>query len=181
MIKLGNFQVSSGLLYVQDPCYERGSDATFKSKSGLWNAFIEYCDDLSWGRRVKSLVAKLWDEDAGCGWTPAERFLPVDSGQMGVFDADTFSEDCYDEYCSHTLSEIRAGVGKTYAVSSSGYGDGSYQLFFKKNDNDEVVAVKVEFITDADGVQSDESYWEEYDDDDYYDDVSKRDNGEDWD
>jgi Protein of unknown function (DUF4241) len=104
----------------------------------------------------------------------------VDSGQFGFFDKDFYrndemakdlekyhfgddedDEDGYTWYraaCNLTLGSEQWGVMPNGALSSSGYGDGSYQVIGIK-DGEEYVAFCVEFIGD------DEDYDDEDDED----------------
>lgn len=66
--------------------------------------------------------------------------------EMDNIDPDTCrkSRDFYDICCSLTLGNLGAGVEKFGAVSSSGFGDGSYTCFI--NDSGEIVVSFIEFI-----------------------------------
>lgn len=105
----------------------------------------------------------------------------VDSGQFGFFDKDSYRNDesakdlkkydfgkgfekesgdsWYRVCCDLTLDKEQWGVLPNGAVSSSGFGDGSYPVFGIKNNEGEYVAFSVLFIGD------DEE--EEWDDEEY--------------
>lgn len=68
----------------------------------------------------------------------------VDSGQMSVIDSETyahtdteFNDEFYDMVCALTLNQEQWGVFENGAVTSSGYGDGSYYVtaFTDENTN----------------------------------------------
>lgn len=56
----------------------------------------------------------------------------------------------YSSCCDLTLSEIGAGVIPGGAVSSSGYGDGGYVASISTDDNSEIVAIRIVFISEDD-------------------------------
>ncbi|WP_433957783.1 hypothetical protein [Cytobacillus horneckiae] len=58
-------------------------------------------------------------------------------------------EKWYIRICDLTLeTKESAGITKGGVVSSSGYGDGGYELFTIRDENDSVVAIKIVFIGD---------------------------------
>jgi hypothetical protein len=109
----------------------------------------------------------------------------VDSGQFGFFDKDFYRNDesakdlkkygfgddfetksgdsWYRACCDLTLDKEQWGVLPNGAVSSSGFGDGSYDVFGIKNDEGEYVAFSVVFIW------NDEDEEEEWDEEDEWD------------
>lgn len=167
--EVSGFQVVSGKIMCSDPCYD-GGDVLVKAKNGEWVARVEKSDEGAWGERVCRVLVhhvdfsmygssriKSFDsvEDATIG---------VDSGQAGVFDANSFRNDavventkrihgktiCEDELwysicCDRTLSEKGYGYIPGGFVTTSGYGDGGYGVeIYKKNG--EAVAVEITFI-----------------------------------
>jgi len=90
------------------------------------------------------------EDDTICWMEPWKREaeIGVDSGMAGFFDEETvFSEDAFKDYpdietpCDSKwysnilalLSDADAGVFRSGAVSSSGYGDGGYDVFVLRN------------------------------------------------
>lgn len=93
----------------------------------------------------------------------------VDSGQAGIFDFEMFSDVCsddelkdrfYNEVCDLTVLETQK-LGKGYIiipcgntiynkglVSASGDGDGSYACFVGRNDEGQIVAIKIDYYPD---------------------------------
>ena len=61
------------------------------------------------------------------------------------------SKDFYEICCSLTLADSKAGVAKFGVVSSSGFGDGSYNCFV--NQGNEIVASFIEFIPEEEECQ----------------------------
>jgi hypothetical protein len=100
-------------------------------------------------------------------WVEEPFDVGVDSGQAGVFDAAHFrdnlvvmgveriskeapicpEEPWYSICCDRTIgSPCGAGVVPHGAVSSSGFGDGSYRCWTAKDRDGQVVAVKISYL-----------------------------------
>lgn len=176
------FTVSSGSIRATDPCY--GTDTwcagTIENVlNGEWRGSASISDEGVWGERVSSLYAI--HSDYYCetlNWKKLDMSAGVDSGQFGFFDlqyfldhedereygVEGFYKDCCDQTYSETDRNQRAGVvGNAGVVSSSGFGDGSYDVFAATNEDGVVVALRVDYITD------DETEDEEYDEyNDFY-------------
>lgn len=112
----------------------------------------------------------------------------VDSGQFGFFDfahyrndesvkdlpkyefGDNFDREAGDEWyravCNLTLGVESFGVLPFGAVSSSGYGDGSYEVRGVKDNNGEYVGFCVEFIGHE---VDDEDEWDDEDENEFED------------
>lgn len=174
------FKVTSGSLFASDPCYETDTWCAGKLenvKNGEWQFEVV---------EKEGRIAELWvfTESSATGWEPVDKSFGVDSGQFGFFDYDYFKEHeterdyggpgFYTEACNQTYNEkasynnpdwVNAGiVGEHGAVSSSGWGDGSYDVYVQKNAYGEIVAAKAVFMTDE---EEEEEYDEEYDEE-YY-------------
>ena len=166
---IGEFACVSGKLRITDPCYDTSvwcSGELDDVKTGRWYAKIEKCNLGKWGSRIQSITAfhSTYDNNDA---TPiiANFEVGVDSGQAGIFDSryyqdasvfeneidedtDDKNEKWYNRVSARTLSDERAGVIPYGAVSSSGFGDGSYTCRYIQDENGEVVWVSIEFITD---------------------------------
>jgi hypothetical protein len=155
-------------------------------KNGVWGAEINLSDQQDWGMRVASLYivnehanatmkdieTKIFDEE------PLSFDAGVDSGQFGFFDFahyrndesakdlkkfefgdnyDTQSGDTWYRACSDlTLGDEQWGVLPNGVVSSSGFGDGSYDVFGYKDAYGEYVAFAVVFIYEGEDDEDDE-------------------------
>jgi hypothetical protein len=158
------FVVTSGALRVTDPCYDMGTWCAGQLDNvmnGIWEAHVGYHDDdAGWGTRVAYLhivnvgVERHFDHMAefDSTWEDTGIAVGVDSGQAGFFDLALFSQVCeseavkekfYDEVCDLTLGETQWGVHATGCLSSSGYGDGSYDCLVRRVDGQVVEAVIV--------------------------------------
>lgn len=181
MRSLGTFEVTSGRIRATDPCYSPSTwcAGEVKAKNGRWSAKIEFDDG-----RVASLTVRHIDHLTASPQTLSQIDVGVDSGQAGFFDAAKYGEayaadkaweektkqnsygnldTFYGKVCSLT-SGLQGGAIEWGAVSSSGYGDGGYSLYFTE-ENGEVVAARVVFIGD-DYYEDCDDYSDDYD---YYD------------
>ena len=163
----GSFEVTGNDLRVTDPCYElesTGGITLVNVKPGKWYTHAVIIDKQDgWGERVASLtvvhesypVHHRPGIDVDC-----KPIIAVDSGQAGFFDIDKYpkadddiKEKFYDENCRLTLSKEKGGiVFNSGVVTSSGYGDGCYRLYYDMdsdiNSNGEIIAAEIVFIED---------------------------------
>ena len=174
--ELGEFAMTRNVARISDPCYEKDtwcSGTIDNCKIGMWKSKVIKSDEGDWGNRVAYLIA--WHEDTKepnpetTGWNKREIDVGVDSGQAGIFDDYHFKVDesikgverigkeeaiCVDEpwysiCCDRTLSDVGAGVIPFGCVSSTGYGDGSYEASSLEKDG-EVVAIMIDYGLDYD-------------------------------
>ena len=163
---------------VSDPCY--GTDVWCSGvvdnvKEGTYNVDVEMSDEGMWGNRVKSLTAIHSDYNGHSIIEKAPFEVGVDSGQCGIYDEDYYrqyhdNDDCnrdwYLDVCK--LTDPFGTKDDKCVVSSSGYGDGSYDCFLLRDKNNEVVGFQIVFIEDDDEEDYDE--WEDEEGEDEYDD-----------
>jgi hypothetical protein len=155
---------------VTDPCYERGTwcaGVLDNVKNGVWEsyAYIEnYGRNLLGGERVKALAVKHKGTNIDWGFKEqvADFEVGVDSGQAGFFNESLYPDGEPGEYgdmhtfygraCAQTHDETNrhqhAGTIKEGVVSSSGWGDGGYSCTYVKDNDGQVVAARIDFITD---------------------------------
>jgi len=148
-------------------CFCRNNGQLPKVMKGTWNAQV-YENDRG---RISMLLCSHESYPLSDIPTSAIRYwkrmpwvVAVDSGQAGVFDKKAWRDDetvkgverlhdeiiCADEpwysiCCDRTLSEVGAGVIPWGVVSSSGYGDGSYDAYYLEQDG-KVVAIAIDFL-----------------------------------
>ena len=155
------FVVASGALRVTDPCYDMDTWCAGQLDNvmnGIWEAHVGlHDDDHGWGRRVAYLhIVNIGAErhfdhmaELDSTWENSNIHVGVDSGQAGFFDLEMFQTVCkaeavkgkfYDEICDLTNPW---GVHPTGVVSSSGYGDGSYDCLVRRVDGQVVEAMLV--------------------------------------
>ena len=156
-IKLGSKVV------VSDPCY----------KLGTWCAGVlenvlpgEYnCDIKSWGNRVSHLFAVHNDYNININNINEEQEFEVgvDSGTAGVFDYDYYAkyhttektdDNWYKRHiCNAFFPSFDSSTWKNHVlthdkgfVSQSGYGDGGYTCYVKRNNNGQIIAIMIKYM-----------------------------------
>ena len=171
-IELGTFELESGELIVSDPCYHSDSELSSlhgrlsHAKNGRWQARVKKAVAGDWGNRCIELIINHETSYADISsWNKTEALIGVDSGQTGFFDVQHFGESAdvpkgfeaekdlidptdlwYSLCCRQTLSELGAGVVPFGVVSSSGLGDGGYELYSHEV-NGKTVAARLVFIS----------------------------------
>lgn len=139
-----NFSVKSGKIVVSDPCYDTG-ELTVLARNGRWLASVKKTDEGSWGMRVASILVHHEEFDPiGKDYREDVEYIGVDSGQAGVFDLNSYgSGSFYDTCCRATDKDF--GFVPGGFVSSSGYGDGGYQVRIHRSGG-KSEAVEIVFI-----------------------------------
>lgn len=168
VVDLGVFALLSKELRVTDPCYSPDTwcAGKFAAAPGIWRSKAVRADS-GWGERVWELVIEHVETDSS--ELPEERLditVGVDSGQAGFFCAETYAQvqksKCgepgfYGMACALTCETVNsAGVLGFGVVSSSGFGDGSYECLVKKDRAGRVVAARIIFITEDDLVDDED-------------------------
>ena len=158
ILKLGSFTVADEII-VADPCYDYDNLGTLildNVLSGKYIATAEVVKNLVVALHISPSYFKndiLESESVG--------YIAVDSGQAGFFDLDFFRNNqggevgdlnsFYGLACSITLSPKQAGViKKRGVVSSSGFGDGCYDVYVSRDEVGKIVAASVFFIEEED-------------------------------
>lgn len=166
---LGNFEVTSGKVVIGDPCYgHRKTEEEWlkenllfiEAQNGFWSATMK-SGVRSLSNRVFELLAYTGELDESLPWLDLG-MIDVDTGQAGIFDYAYFQNDSDLEYdpdlndfhtfskfyqncCAKSLNKPHGGVLKHGVISSTGFGDGAYDMLgqFKEG---KLVAVKAEYI-----------------------------------
>ena len=159
-------------IVVSDPCYTIDTwcnEIVSNMKEGNYIPTIEEHDGY-----IRSISIVHEDhQDNGNKWGFVSDNIGVDSGQCGFFNIDSYrndsldipfsdaeGKDFYESYrktedgdhwygkiCGYTLRNEQygelQGVG---LVSSSGFGDGSYNLYAKRDSSRKGIALKVKFF-----------------------------------
>jgi hypothetical protein len=163
------FELTSTRLLCTDPCYDKNSIGSYiieNAKPGTWSSTIVKSNEGGWGMRVAELQINILDDDDDAldAWAhePIPESIGVDSGQAGFFDYDKYPETAgeygdgesfYDAACKVTYDEKdrtrQAGIVEGIGVnSSSGFGDGSYDLYVGRNSIGQVVSARLVFFYD---------------------------------
>ena len=172
---------------VSDPCYTDDVWCKTRLTTvlpGPYNWSVSFSDDSSWGHRVSgiTLIHENYMDNDSLEWQ-FHSDIGVDSGQAGIFCETSYRNDevaagittpdsdfslgdyrkddggeaWYEKMCRFTLGENQYGAYDTGVVSSSGIGDGSYPLYVVYDENDNIIAMKLDYLLDED---------EDYDDGD---------------
>ena len=154
VLKLGSFTVADEII-VADPCYNYGKLGTLALDNVLTGKYIATAEV------EKNLVVALHISHSNFKNDILESenvgYIAVDSGQAGFFDLDFFRKNeggelgdlnsFYGLACAIALSPKQAGViKKRGVVSSSGFGDGCYDVFVCKNEVGKIVAASLFFF-----------------------------------
>ena len=142
-------------------------------KPGFYHSSVRKHESEGWGNRCAMLFAIHEDYYNTPhlligNWEKTNYDIGVDSGQCGIFSKDSYRDDSYkfpfkpydfgidfptnDEggdlwyrhMCKHTLSDKQWGTYEKGIVTTSGFGDGSYDLFVVKK-RGKIVAFAVDF------------------------------------
>jgi hypothetical protein len=142
-------------------------------KPGMYHTTVRKHDAGDWGNRC-AMVFAIHEEYVNFPnllhgkWELHPADIGVDSGQCGIFSKDSYRDDnhkfpyepydfglgfpsdngggdlWYRHMAKQTLSEQQWGTYEKGIVSTSGFGDGSYQLFVVKKRN-KIVAFAIDF------------------------------------
>jgi hypothetical protein len=165
---LGTFTLTQPTLRVTDPCYSVSTwcTGTLQAKPGRWRAQT-VVGPTDW--HARNHVLQVHHESLGdlpvlaySELAKTEVHAGVDSGQCGFFDdalyprtedqfeykGDTFYSKC----CNATLDRMLPGgatIEDCGVVTSSGFGDGGYDVYVRRNEEGEVVLALLVFIGDS--------------------------------
>jgi hypothetical protein len=169
------FNLSSKVV-VSDPCYEIPTWCQAVIENVLPGVYIGDADiqnEGEWGDRVAQIKAIHEDYNGSkmdsIKWSKHPNVIGVDSGQAGIFDFDHYrndahsnsydlplyfgndwsrknGDDWYQRMCNLTIEYPGWGTFSNGMNSTSGYGDGSYNLVIGTEPNGYVVGFMVIFI-----------------------------------
>ena len=149
LVTLGSFEVMSNKIYISDPCYEydeHENTCVLTLKDVINGKYIATTKHEDYLHSEPSIFAGK---------------IGVDSGQAGFFDKEYYAENqggdfddlttLYGLACSLILSKQKGGiVHNRGVVSSSGCGDGEYEVFVGINEIGEIVSASIIFIEEED-------------------------------
>jgi len=166
-MRVGSFEVVSGNLVVSDPCYDLTGHCQqlfANAKLGRWVVSSQKRNMKNWGDRCCKLEAVHFDHRKDdIDWECVGQ-IGVDSGQAGIFDTRFYKDDnvvpsnfegglvpeepWYSLCAQETLSDKGVGTIPYGAVSSSGFGDGTYDVYFGKTSDNTLIGLRIVFIYD---------------------------------
>jgi len=158
-VTLGSFEVLSNEIYISDPCYEydeNENSCVLTLKDAVNGKYIATMKVERIYHDIESLIIKHEDYLHSEPNIFAGK-IGVDSGQAGFFDKEYYAENqggdfddlttLYGLACSLVLSKQEGGiVHNREVVSSSGCGDGEYEVFIGINKIGEIVSASIIFI-----------------------------------
>ena len=169
----GTIEISNGRIVCSDPCYKSGEWCadSFPAKNGLYRVYIYHTENRN---AVLEIIHKDYDTNS-VDWDDADSACGVDSGTFGFFDKEYYDnhhdgeldEEWYDKNVVNSDDYLLTdGAG---AWSTSGYGDGMYDLQCvwcnKENDDaDSVAGLRAVFIDEGEMSVNDET-WKGYKED----------------
>ena len=162
-VTLGSFELKSSKIYISDPCSEyneHDNNCTLTLTDAVKGRYVATAEV----DRIYQDIRRLTIKHEGYLYIEPSIFagkIGVDSGQAGFFDEVYYKENqggdfddlnsFYGLVCILVLSGQRGGiVHNRGVVSSSGCGDGEYEVFVGINDIGEVVSASIVFIEDED-------------------------------
>ena len=160
---------------VSDPCYEIPTwcqAIVDNVNPGRYHIHVVKSDEGDWGTRCSHLIAIHEDhchQNEKFQWKHYPAEIGVDSGQAGIFSIETYRKDdvfngqkpdfnytpwkddggemWYAHMCDRTLNNEQWGHYDQGVVSSSGYGDGVYELLVATKNN-KVIGFVINFLLD---------------------------------
>lgn len=158
-------EVKSNKITFSDPCYDLDTWCMIKDipfPNGKYETVVKTKSNDNLEIKIYNEKLTQYDRDQII-WKGIEGIVGVDSGQAGIFDANYYTqnhsckpnkygkcinEEWYRRICDITLDHENGCAGEIDnlgAVSSSGWGDGSYPAYLGELYG-EVVAAKIVFI-----------------------------------
>lgn len=170
---LGSFEVTSGKVIITDPCYKFDAAKVVPARNGKWAASV----NRNHQNYITDLVVLHEDTNRYLiGSQTLDFTCPVDSGQAGIFDSDMYAQHQGGEYgqmdtfygqvCHMTCETEKSGgvvtmAGATFgAASTSGYGDGDYEIEGWFQDG-QLVGLRICFD------REEENDWDDHDEGEY--------------
>lgn len=122
---------------ITDPCYDKDTwcRMTTDCEPGLYKGYVEMSDEGEWGQRVATISIFKGDKIWGIEEMECIGQIGVDVGLAGFFNnKPDFTDEEWNKFCD----EIDSGnAWNLYngIFSSSGYGDGSYDVYANEERN----------------------------------------------
>jgi hypothetical protein len=171
ILQIGTIDITCDKIIACDPCRKDTDEVWYNTVienvlPGKYIAEVTMFDNEEsngWGDRVAELTIRHSDYDLPKYKTTEKitdthtymGYVGVDSGQAMFANLDKRKQlleksqdddDFYWKACDATESKNQAGIVDNTVVSSSGYGDGCYDVYVAYNEDGKVVAASIEFI-----------------------------------
>jgi hypothetical protein len=158
--KIGEIELNE-IAMLSDPCYGyvNNPNSTIKVVSGKYNIYVTYSEskDIGYEGRITNLIAIHQDYAKRYNKLPKndKEYLScvVDSGTCGIFDLNYYKQnhsedDVNDEW--YAVNVIGMGdyniTDEKGAISSSGWGDGTYDAFAEYDKENKAYAIRISFL-----------------------------------
>jgi hypothetical protein len=172
---LDPISIASGKARVTDPCYTRGTGGVhvIDVLPGVYHASYMFGDE---GRVAEVAIVHSDYNRSDLRWSEHLETAGVDSGQCGFADDEQYpsgdstgefedEESFYGRVCKGTLSEKQAAELPFAVFTSTGYGDGSYPVYYAMDEERRVVGLALVFMWDEQEDDDGEDYGLDEDDD----------------
>lgn len=138
-----------GVIDITDPCYDKDVWCRMNNVeivSGKYDCIIWEKDEGEWGMRVAIIGIYL------NGVVPLQKTMEyigeicVDAGLAGFFEnKPDYSDEEWQDFCD-AIGYDNAHIYPEGFCSSSGFGDGEYEVFAFKNDDGKIAALEIHFM-----------------------------------
>ena len=141
----------------------------------MWEARLKMSDEGDWGLRVAELItvnSEYYKEHLVIMNERQEFEVGVDSGCAGIFDYEYYCKFHTDEdvnedwYEKQIMQQFFPGDESTWqksvftesngVVSNSGFGDGGYDCYVARNDDGEIVGIRIVYISEEETNEEDD-------------------------
>lgn len=139
---------------ISDPCYSRDGYSNiidYKIKGGKYGCYIKYGKPEEWEEnRIAeiAIIKKGYGGTKDMVWNKADA-IGVDSGLAGFFNhKNEYSNEEWSDFCDRLCDREEkwwVNIDNGF-FSESGWGDGGYYVYESRNNNNEVIALKIVFI-----------------------------------
>lgn len=166
-VKAGTFDFG-GSVDVTDPCYDHRVWCRLNGiriAEGKYACIVRRRDCGIWGERTAAIgIYREGSPEPRPGDAELIGSIGVDSGMAGFFhDKKDFSNEEWDSFCSLASERRDAWIAYGGFFSSSGYGDGGYDVYACRDNDGEIIGMEIVFIGDekCDDVPDEDKEWEE--------------------
>ena len=138
---------------ISDPCYPRDGHSNiidYKIKPGRYGCYIKYGkpEEYEENRIAEiSIIKKGYGGTNDMIWNEVGT-IGVDSGLAGFFNHKIeYTDEEWDDFCDRLGEEAKWWLNFDNGFfSRSGWGDGGYYVYESRNNDNEVIALKIVFI-----------------------------------
>lgn len=146
--QIGSFIADDSIVAV-DPAGNANNGIVFAAKPGSWNVYRLADEDHTHELLVVHESIKTFSEEKA-SWIAEPNEVYVGADACGFFDLHSFQTKAHEiEEMSDRLSSVGHCTTNVGCLTSSGYGNGSYNLLLCHNKDGDVVAAKIVFIDEA--------------------------------